>query len=446
MLRFLFGFEDRVDRRAYFTWGVSLMALKYAGEWGANRLLLQRPYSVLQFLNPFFSGKFPQGESLVPVYLGFLAIWSIPFLWIGVGMSVRRAADAGASPWLGLLFFAPGLNFLLMLALSVAPTRSPERWSREHRPRLSHDLTSALGAIAIAAAYGLAVLVVAVAGRATYGAGLFLGTPFVLGAAAAYLYNRATSRTARDTGALVTVTLLALAGLAVLFAFEGVICLVMAIPVVLPCALLGAMLGRQVALRWRGPSVGCLAIVLVLPPLSLADRGGTELARYEVRTTIAIAAPPETVWKRVLAFPELAPPTEWYFRAGIAYPMRARLEGRGVGATRYCEFSTGSFVEPITRWEEGKRLSFDVAFNPAPMRELSPHEQVYAPHLDGYLRSRAGEFRLVALPDGGTRLEGSTWYELDIHPNFYWKPIADAIIGRIHRRVLEHIKRTAERG
>ena len=116
-----------------------------------------------------------------------------------------------------------------------------------------------------------------------------------------------------------------------------------------------------------------------------------------------------------------------------------------MGAVRYCVFSTGAFVEPITIWEPRRRLAFEVIESPAPMHELSPYDDIHPPHLDNYLRSRRGEFRLTPLPGGRTRLEGHTWYELDMAPAIYWQPIADAVIHRIHLRVLEHIKRESER-
>jgi hypothetical protein len=101
-------------------------------------------------------------------------------------------------------------------------------------------------------------------------------------------------------------------------------------------------------------------------------------------------------------------------------------------------------VEPITAWEPGRRLSFDVTEQPAPMTELSPYRHIHPPHLEGYLRSRRGEFRLVPLPGGRTRLEGSTWYELEMYPQDYWTLWSDACIQRIHQRVLRHIKQVAE--
>lgn len=53
-----------------------------------------------------------------------MAFWTLPFLWIGVGLSLRRAADAGRSPWLALLFFVPYVKFLLIVWLCLQP-RAP---------------------------------------------------------------------------------------------------------------------------------------------------------------------------------------------------------------------------------------------------------------------------------------------------------------------------------
>jgi hypothetical protein len=124
--------------------------------------------------------------------------------------------------------------------------------------------------------------------------------------------------------------------------------------------------------------------------------------------------------------------------------MRAHIEGTGVGAVRHCEFSTGPFVEPITRWEPPSRLSFDVASQPRPMHEWSPYQHVNAPHLVDNMRSKRDEFRLVALPNGRTRLEGSTWYEIEMFPQLYWSQWSDLLVHRIHQRVLDHIKDLSE--
>ena len=241
-------------------------------------------------------------------------------------------------------------------------------------------------------------------------------------------------------------TLGVVGGAILLTAQEGAICLLMALPLAVGIGLMGGALGREVALRDMAPASRAMLAVVALPLSATLDAGRPATGLREVRSSIEIDAPPADVWHHVVAFSALPEPTELVFRAGISYPRRAEIVGEGVGAVRYCVFSTGAFVEPITRWEPGRRLSFDVAAQPRPLHEWSPYADIAPPHLDGYIRSRRGEFRLVPL-DGGrrTRLEGSTWYELRLYPEAYWVLFGDALIHRIHARVLAHVKRETER-
>lgn len=89
----------------------------------------------------------------------------------------------------------------------------------------------------------------------------------------------------------------------------------------------------------------------------------------------------------------------------MAYPVQARIEGAsGPGAVRYCQFSTGDFVEPIEIWDAPRLLAFRVTHNPPPMRELTFHNNIQAPHLHGFREAERGQFRLIPL-DGGAALD-----------------------------------------
>ena len=81
---------------------------------------------------------------------------------------------------------------------------------------------------------------------------------------------------------------------------------------------------------------------------------------------------------------------------------------------------------------------------PPPLTELSIYSRVYAPHVNGYFRSERGEFRLILLPNGGTRLEGHTWYTVAIYPQAYWRALSEILLHDIHRRVLDEVQREAE--
>ena len=450
LLRLWCGIRAPVSRWVYLASGVSLVLAKYLVEAGVIRGLGGRWMTPLEFISPFLSTRSSLFEGL-PDWLGWAVFaWNVPFVWIAVSMSVRRAAAAGLSPWLGLTVVAPFVNLVIMALLSILPDTATQGWRPaapvDESGRLeADDVSRILKAVGAAFGVGAGMFLFTVYAINTYAAAFFLGTPLVMGVVAGFLYNRPTPRTLRGTTRLGTVVMLVAGGFLLLFAFEGLICLVMAVPLATPLTILGAMLGKGVADSTPTATRQLLAIVASLPLLAGAEAILTPLPEYCVRTTVDIDAPREAVWRHVVSFPDIPPSTDWFFAIGIACPQRARIEGTGVGAVRHCEFTTGDFVEPITAWDEPARLAFDVREQPDPMVELSPWRDVRPPHLhDHSLRSRRGEFLLVDLGGGRTRLEGRTWYTFDMHPQGYWTLWSDLSIHKIHRRVLEHVKRLAE--
>ncbi len=137
-------------------------------------------------------------------------------------------------------------------------------------------------------------------------------------------------------------------------------------------------------------------------------------------------------------------PTEWIFKTGIAYPVDAEIEGHGIGAIRSCNFTTGSFVEPITKWDEPTLLQFDVLDQPTPMRALNPFWDVHPPNLNGYFQSKKGQFKLTETKNNKTLVVGTTWFNIHIHPVVYWDIWSKYILHKIHYRVLKHIKKQSE--
>ena len=442
-LRLWFTFEDRVDRRTYFVHGLALMAVKYLVDATVFAFVVGRLWTPLDYLAAGISITTTRFLGMPRWLLVAMALWALPFLWIGITMTVRRAIDAGRSPWLSLFFFVPWVNYAFMLALSMLP--STTRPSRPERPR-PHEarLPSALLSIGGGMVIGLALPALSIFGFQRYGVMLFVATPFAVGAITAWIFNLRYPASWSETAEVVTMTLVFICGTLVLVAVEGVLCVAMVLPLAVVAALMGGVVGRWIALRDTSP-IGEGLLALAILPIGVAiEPMPAPVELREVMSVVEIDAPPSAVWRRVIEFPPLPAPTELPFRLGIAYPMHARIEGRGVGAIRHCTFSTGAFVEPITRWEDERVLAFDVTAQPAPLAEWSPYTRITPPHLEGYFRTRRGEFRLIELPGGRTRLEGRTWYELELHPAGYWMIWSDALIERIHRRVLLHIESLAE--
>jgi uncharacterized membrane protein YhaH (DUF805 family) len=438
--RLWFGFRDPVDRGTYFRHGVGLMAFKYAIDALLIWRFAGRVWTPLNYLSPLLSTRtelLRDAQWLIPV----LVALALPFLWIGVSMSMRRAADAGVSPWIALLFFVPAVNFILMAWLSLLPSKSIGESPVEPPPPAVDDrLKSAMLGVAASLAISLSTVGIGIYLRRSYSAGLFLGVPFTVGYISSYIYNYRHSRPPGESIMVALASVSIAGGALIVFALEGAVCVMMALPIAWVVAWPGAMLGRVMARR-ATYAAGTLALVV---PLFVGVEPRATPPPHEVVTVVEIAAPPEVVWRHVVSFPDLPPPTELLFRAGVAAPTRARIEGTGVGAVRYCDFTTGSFVEPITAWEENRVLAFDIVAQAPPMTEWSPYRDVNPPHLDGYFRATHGEFRLTPLPGGRTRLEGRTTYVVDMFPQRYWTLPAGRIVAAIHERVLRHIAALAE--
>lgn len=310
--------------------------------------------------------------------------------------------------------------------------------------KVSNKVLDRILAIFCGALVGTVMIFFSIYLLATYGAVLFLLTPLVAATLSAFIYRL---RQPDEYGWTFTVSYLSLmlpACLLLLTGLEGVICVAMA---ALPAAIFGffgTVIGLSAADRFELKSSQLAMVVFVLPLMGGAESATVTPPLNEVVTAIEINAPTEAVWPHVIGYSSLPEPTEWLFRTGIGYPQKVWMEGAGVGATRYCDFSTGTYSEPITRWEPPYRLTFDVTNTPPAMKELSLYDDVHAPHLSQTPRNRRGEFRLTRLAENRTRLEGSTWYDIEMYPQFYWRLWADATVHAVHQRVFNHIKEQAE--
>jgi hypothetical protein len=449
--RDLWDWRGEIDRGPYLLWGALLMAIKY----NLDRFVaaaMGRDWWAWHYLVPSTATPLRAGEPSNARFYATLVAVALPFIWVGVILTLRRLRSAGLPLWLVGLFFAPFINYLFFLILAIVPRREAlreprrESWATRWVPR--SELGAAVAGILVTVPLSLGLAVLAFAVFRDYGWGVFVGIPFWIGLDATLLY---TVHAPRRLGMCLLVSFLSVCltgGIIFAAAMEGVICLLMAAPIAVPIALLGGLVGYAVQPRRPGmaqPAQVFPALILAMP-LLLGSEHAAHLPppSYAITSAIEIDAPPEHVWPKVVEFSEIDEPPAWYFRAGIAYPMRARIDGTGVGATRHCIFTTGEFVEPIRVWDEPRELGFGVSAQPAAMSELSPYRNLHPAHLDGYFRATAGRFVLVPLPGRRTRLEGTTWYVNQFWPEWYWKQWSDGIVHRIHMRVLAHIKRDVE--
>jgi uncharacterized membrane protein YhaH (DUF805 family) len=438
------SFRGKIEQRPYALWSCAIFLSQHLLIFVAFKLLDQ----------PL---RIDWGFALVPLrsalaltrMSGFVLIVALAYLlavtWALAVLAFRRAADADIPEWIAVFVIPPIVQIPAMIALGALPSRAASEITpvaESAAPNIVW-LAAVQGMLA-----GMALTLASVAAGAlffgTYGYGMFIASPFVVGATAGYLANRS-----GDIGILrteqVAAASTALGGAAlVVAALEGIVCIVMASPLVLAVALMGGMFGRDIAVSSRRSAHQTLLSVTLLPLVFAVDTI-TSATTFDTTETVLVNAPSAVVWNAIMDMDVLDEPLALPFRLGVAYPIGGKIVGEGVGATRFGEFSTGIAVERITKWVPERKLAFEVLEDVPAMQELSPYSEVHAPHVRGYFSTLSTSFELVPLTDGRTEILEHTSHTLRLDPIFYWLPFARWIVHENNARVLAHIRHQSER-
>ena len=413
------------------------------------------PESIIAILNSFAFGlaPIPQPRDLTEDWIRWVSL--IPFLWVGACLALGRLQDARIPRRWALLFWIPGIRALFLLILAILPsgnaTSSPESkiegshsfWDR-WLPSSRWGCALASAIYAGAAGVGLTVLSTQWVGE--YGWALFVVMPFALGAISTWLHLRRHPATLKEAQRVSYLAVLCVGGLLFGLALEGLVCLVMATPIALLLAAMGGSVVWQIhrahSNKSNAPLMG--VVVLSLPALFAGEPlGRPEAPTFTVQSEVFVAAAPDRLWPLVVDVAGIPPDKRLWSRLGMATFRRAWTEGQGVGAIRYCEFDTGVAREPVEVWDPPRRLQLRVETTPTPLKELSIHEHIHAPHLKGFYEVQSAEFRLEPVP-GGTRLMGTTRYRHGLWPAEYWAWWCGHVVSDLQLRVLNHAKHQAE--
>jgi hypothetical protein len=391
-------------------------------------LLPLRRLAELPGLSPWIAG------------LGFA--FSLAVTWGVAVLSFRRASRSNYGDLPAMLSIMPAIQFGAVAVLVFLPRRpAGEDVDPISGIDVAHVLQGVLAGVAIIV---FGVLISAVTFGA-YGWGLFVMTPFLVGVTTAYLANRETALPRGRTTGLVMIAA-ALGSLAlIMFALEGLVCILLASPLGALVAAIGGAIGRGLATIGHRRGKPLLSVAL-LPALFALEAATPPSIPIEAEQSIEIAAPPAAVWRALTSNEPIGTRPLLVAAVGFAYPIRGRLLGTGVGAERLGIFSTGVAHERVTDWAPGRRLAFDILSQPPMMEEMSPYRRVHAPHVSGYFETIRTSFALTPLPNGHTRLTARAAHVLRLDPALYWEPMARWAIRQNLLTVLSSLKNRAETG
>ncbi len=397
MLKF-FSFEGRIWRSEFALWSLGIYLSQYAviaAVFGPRYVLTQLQQMDWRFstvpLRSLWASE-ALGIALILVVSAFILIAN----WALTALAFRRARDADASEWIAALAIAPVVQIAAIFYLCIVPTRG----STDHTPVVDNRPTPSTNwqqaAQGVIAGVALTLLAVAVGALlfGSYGYGIFVVTPFVVGLMTAYFANRKIDMGASRTTKLTLIATL-LGGIALIaVALEGLVCILLAAPIGVGLAAVGGLLGRAVALHSRRPPQQALSAVLLLPLVFALENAFPTSVHFETQQAVTIDASSEVVWKTIVTMPTIDERPALPFRLGMAYPLRGEVIGEGIGALRRGEFSTGTALERITEWLPYRKLAFEVVEDVPAMHELSPYPHVHAPHVMGYFRTIQTRFDL----------------------------------------------------
>ncbi len=441
--------QGELNQRQFLVWGLVLFVVKYLIDRVVSLVFFGRYWMIWDYFIQPDQLLITELSPADIIFYGVLALISLPFIYVGTLFCIKRLRNAGLSAWWVLLFFIPGMNFLLFIVLAAIPpgnyrkTPSSAKWLDKILPQSQKGLIFfSVGFVVLIATaiawFGLKIL-------GTYGWGVFMGLPFFLGFSTVLFTAYRKPISLWESLQVTFLSLATFGGLVVVLALEGILCVLMAFPIGLALAFLGAFLAWGI--RQFNRETGHIQInlgVMLLLLMVMASFQQRTPPIFMVQSSVTIEEPPSKVWEALINFKPLEEPKHPLFQMGIAFPTKASIEGKGTQAVRHCVFNTGAFVEPITTWQKPHKLAFDVKSQPRPLTELSPYQNLNIPHLKGYFRSEKGAFILKQEGKAKTRLIGKTWCRQSIWPNSYWYLWTNYIVHQIHNRVLTGIKAQAE--
>jgi hypothetical protein len=236
-----------------------------------------------------------------------------------------------------------------------------------------------------------------------------------------------------------------------LFFIEAFICIVMALPILLPMGSVGRVLACAM---WRRRSkqpngrdtTTMLGLLLLAPYLAapLESRFAVRDALATVETHVAIYADAATVWENLVEVPPIQARERTFSVVfdlfGAPKPLAATLDRPGVGGVRYGFFEDNlRFVETITLWEPEQRIAWAI------QADTGQVTRAPWPEIGGrYFAVTAADYWIEPVSPGRVILHLRSTHRLSTRINGYGLLWTRWGLSDFQRQILQVIKQRAE--
>lgn len=260
------------------------------------------------------------------------------------------------------------------------------------------------------------------------GSVLFLLVPIGAGFSIAMVARKPNTETAAALLSLVSCLVLLIA-----LGAEGVLCAVLAFPIILVGLLIGIGIGlllrRLIVRRSNNPTTTTGMLLLLAPVLVFAgERIETPMFKFPrtevIQTAVNVNGSPEQVWGEILSIDNIKASKPFLMYVGLPIPQRCTIQGRGVGAKRTCYFNVGYIEETVTAWNPPYYMGLSIDRTHMPGRH--------------WLGFESADYRLESLGDR-TRLTRRTTVFSYLRPAWYWRSFERLGVESEHAYILRDV-------
>ena len=239
--------------------------------------------------------------------------------------------------------------------------------------------------------------------------------------------------------------------LSLILKIEGIICVLMAAPVILIMSGLGAVLFHTISRTMderleRRSMMTLLLLPVILGPIEGSFEPATLGAVTE--SLMEIAAPLDTVWKNIIRVRKIEKdeiPMSLSTFMGFPDPVEATLSHEGIGGVRRASFKGNVvFTETIDEWEDKRKLSFTIVANTAEIPPTTMDEHMIVG--GKYFNVLRGTYEIEDLGNGRCLLKLTSNHVATTHLNTYADLWGRILMQDIQTRILKVIRKRCESG
>jgi hypothetical protein len=212
---------------------------------------------------------------------------------------------------------------------------------------------------------------------------------------------------------------------------EGIVCVVMTIPIVIPLVWLGVLTNsyltkRGIIKQRHNLNVMVLPLLITLLSAPIEKYFYTDkIEIIEVKTERIYPYTTEQVYNAIKSVDTLIAEKPFLMKLDLPVPQKCILEKEEVGGQRTCYFEGGTITERITELEKAKVLRMDVIdYKLTGRKWLGFKEAIYY-------------FEIVG--KDSCKMTRITTYTSVLKPRIYWQPLEKLGISQEHDYVFDNL-------